>query len=210
MYLPSTFRQDDLPTLHAHIERTGLATLITHGAQGLQASPLPLVLARDEGPFGTLYGHFARANPQWRDLADGEALVLFTGPDAYVSPSFYPSKAEHGRVVPTWNYLSVQARGRAETIEEPQRLLALLRRLSDRHEAGRPQPWRVEDAPRDFLDSQLRAIVGFAMPIARLEGKWKLSQNRREADRQGVIQGLAASGSPGDAAVAARMIDPSG
>lgn len=208
MYCPNSFRQDDLASLHAQIEHSGLATLITHGEQGLQASPLPLFLAREEGPFGTLYGHFARANRQWRDLASGEALVMFAGPDSYVSPGWYPSKAEHGKVVPTWNYVNVQARGQARLIEEPEALLRLLRALTARHEARREQPWQVDDAPRDYLDSQLRAIVGFALPIARLEGKWKLSQNRNAADQAGVVLGLTASADADAQAVARLMADP--
>ncbi|WP_421683082.1 FMN-binding negative transcriptional regulator [Stutzerimonas urumqiensis] len=210
MYLPTSFRQDDLDALHQHIEQTGLAMLVTHGESGLQASPLPLLLARGEGPFGTLYGHFARANPQWRDLAGGEVLVLFNGPDAYVRPGWYPSKAEHGKAVPTWNYLSVQVRGQAELIEAHDRLLALLKGLTERHEGQRPQPWQVSDAPPAYLESQLRAIVGFALPISRLDGKWKLSQNRSEADRAGVVEGLLASGEPDALAIARRMADPAG
>ena len=206
MYCPAAFRQDDLPTLHAQLRSSGLAIVTSRGAQGLQASHLPLLLAPEEGEFGTLYGHFARANPHWRDLASGaEALVVFSGADAYVHPGWYPAKAEHGKVVPTWNYIAVHARGQAEVFDEPERLLQLVSRLSDRHEQGRAQPWAVEDAPRDYIDAMLRAIIGFALPIRRLEGKWKLSQNRSEADQAGVCAGLATSASPRDHELAAQM-----
>ncbi|APU28280.1 FMN-binding negative transcriptional regulator [Ectopseudomonas chengduensis] len=206
MYCPAAFRQDDLPSLHAQIQASGLAIVTSTGAQGLQASHLPLLLEPGEGEFGTLYGHFARANPHWRDLADGaEALAVFSGPDAYVHPGWYPAKAEHGKVVPTWNYIAVHAWGQAEVFDEPERLLQLVSRLSDRHEQGRAQPWAVEDAPRDYIDIMLRAIVGFALPIRRIEGKWKLSQNRSTLDQAGVRTGLATSNNPRDHELAAQM-----
>lgn len=206
MYCPAAFRQDDLPTLHAQIHASGLAIVTSSGAQGLQASHLPLLLEPGEGEFGTLYGHFARANGHWRDLAAGaEALVVFSGADAYVHPGWYAAKAEHGKVVPTWNYIAVHAWGQAEVFDEPERLLELVSRLSERHEQGRPQPWAVSDAPRDYIDSMLRAIVGFALPIRRLEGKWKLSQNRSSNDQAGVRTGLATSNNPRDHELAARM-----
>lgn len=209
MYLPASFRQDDLATLHQQIAACRLATVISQGPEGLQASHLPLLLVAEEGEFGTLYGHFARANPHWRALADGqEALVIFNGPEAYVSPSWYPAKAEHGKVVPTWNYVAVHAYGRAELFDDAERLLTLVGRLSDQHEAGRAQPWAVSDAPRDYIDGMLRAIVGFALPIQRLEGKWKLGQNRSTADQAGVREGLAASLEARDLELAARMNGP--
>ncbi len=209
MYLPSAFRQTDLAQLHNLIDSTGLALLTSSGSQGLMASHLPLLLVPDEGEFGTLYGHFARANPHWRDLAEGsEALAVFSGPDAYVHPGWYPSKAEHGKVVPTWNYIAVHARGQTEVFTDPERLLQLVSRLSERHEAAQATPWSVDDAPRDYLDAMLRAIVGFALPIARLDGKWKLGQNRDAADREGVLEGLAASANPRDRELAARMSQP--
>jgi len=208
MYLPAAFRQDDLSELHRLIADSRLATLVSHGADGLQASHLPLLLVPEEGEFGTLYGHVARANPHGRVLAEGgSALAVFSGPDAYVSPSWYPAKAEHGKVVPTWNYIAVHAQGRAEVFDEPERLLDLLGRLSDRHEAGRAQPWALGDAPRDYIDAMLRAIVGFALPIERLEGKWKLGQNRSAADQQGVLDGLGASTDARDRELAQRMLE---
>jgi transcriptional regulator len=191
MYLPSAFKDVDLPSLHQQIQETRLAILVTSGEQGLQASHLPLLLNPDEGPNGTLYGHLAKANPHWQDLANGaEAMVIFAGADAYVSPDFYPSKREHGKVVPTWNYLAVHAYGQAEVFTDARRLLELVSNLTARHESGRAQPWAVSDAPADYIDGMLKAIVGFALPISRLEGKRKLSQNRNAADIAGVREGL--------------------
>ncbi|NWD51186.1 FMN-binding negative transcriptional regulator [Pseudomonas gingeri] len=206
MYTPSAFSEQDLPTLQRHIQDTRLATLVTHGKLGLQASHVPLLLDRGQGPNGTLYGHLARANPQWRELAEGgEILVIFPGGDAYISPSFYPAKAEHGKVVPTWNYVAVHAYGEAEVFDDAGRLRSLVSALTDRHEAGREQPWKVDDAPAPYIDSMLKAIVGFALPIQRLEGKRKLSQNRSAADIAGVQQGLAASADSQDQALAHLM-----
>ena len=205
MYTPPAFRQNDLVLLHQQINACPLATLVTQGANGLQASHLPLLLAADEGEFGTLYGHFARANPHWRELLQGETLAIFQGPQAYISPAWYPSKAEHGKAVPTWNYIAVHARGQAQLIEDPEGLLQLVSRLSAQHEAGREQPWAVSEAPTDYIDTMLRAIVGFALPIQRLEGQWKLSQNRTAADRDGVHKGLSASPVAADQALAARL-----
>ncbi|HLA30424.1 MAG TPA: FMN-binding negative transcriptional regulator [Pseudomonas sp.] len=206
MYMPAAFRQDDLAELHQQILDCRLATVVSQGPSGLVASHLPLLLEPGEGQFGTLYGHFARANPQWRDLADGaEALVIFQGPEAYISPGWYQAKAEHGKVVPTWNYIAVHAQGRAEVFEDGERLLQLVSRLSQHHEAGRPQPWAVSEAPRDYIDAMLRAIVGFALPIERLQGKWKLGQNRSATDQAGVREGLQASHDSRDRELAARM-----
>lgn len=194
MYTPRAFALDDLPEIQQLIQHTRLAQLITLGENGLQASHLPLLLNPDEGPNGTLYGHLARANPQWRELQNGsEALVIFAGADAYISPAFYPAKAEHGKVVPTWNYIAVHAYGKPEVFSDAERLLKVVTALTDRHESGRAQPWRVSDAPADYIDGMLKAIVGFALPIERLVGKRKLSQNRSAADMAGVRDGLAAS-----------------
>ncbi|MGE8151950.1 FMN-binding negative transcriptional regulator [Pseudomonas vancouverensis] len=206
MYLPKAFAIDDLSQLHELILATRLAIVVTHGEHGLQASHVPVLLHREQGPNGTLYGHLAKANPQWKDLRDGaEALVIFPGADAYVSPGFYPSKAEHGKVVPTWNYVAVHAYGNAETFSDGGRLLDIVSTLTDRHEAGRAQPWSVADAPADYIDGMLKAIVGFAIPIERLEGKRKLSQNRSTADIAGVREGLSASPDLYDQALAHLM-----
>lgn len=208
MYNPKAFAVEDLPQLHGMMGDCRLAVLITQGEHGLQASHLPLLLDPQQGPNGSLYGHMARANPQWRDLEAGaEALVVFSGADAYVSPGFYPSKAEHGKVVPTWNYLAVHAYGRAEVFSDPHRLRNLVSALTDRHETGRAQPWKIDDAPAEYIDSMLKAIVGFALPIQRLEGKRKLNQNRSAADIAGVRNGLAASPEPQDQALARLMPD---
>jgi transcriptional regulator len=206
MYLPKAFAIEALSELQQHVLGTRLALLVTHGEQGLQASHLPLLLNAEEGPNGTLYGHFAKANPQWKELRNGaEALVIFAGADAYVSPGFYPSKAEHGNVVPTWNYVAVHAYGNAEVFTDADRLLTLVSALTDRHEADRASPWKVADAPADYIDGMLKAIVGFALPIQRLEGKRKLSQNRNTADIAGVRKGLAASSDAQDQALAHLM-----
>jgi len=206
MYTPRAFALDDLPEIQQLIQHTRLAQLVTLGDDGLQASHLPLLLNPDEGSNGTLYGHMAKANPQWRDLQNGsEALVIFAGADAYISPSFYPTKAEHGKVVPTWNYLAVHAYGKAEVFTDAERLLAVVSALTDRHESRRAQPWAVSDAPADYIDGMLKAIVGFAIPIDRLEGKRKLSQNRAPADIAGVREGLAASSDVNDQTLAQLM-----
>lgn len=199
MYLPRAFVDEDLPRLQGVIQHSRLATLVTWGALGLQASHVPLLLDPEQGAYGTLYGHLAKANPQCAELANGaEALLIFMGEDAYISPSFYPSKAEHGKVVPTWNYVAVHAYGQPEVFTDPQRLLQVVEGLTERHEAGRPQPWKVADTPADYIDGMLKAIVGFALPIQRLEGKRKLSQNRNAEDIAGVRDGLAASADPRD------------
>ncbi|MFB4248359.1 FMN-binding negative transcriptional regulator [Pseudomonas idahonensis] len=199
MYLPRAFVDEDLPRLQGVIQHSRLATLVTWGALGLQASHVPLLLDPEQGANGTLYGHLAKANPQCAELASGaEALLIFMDEDAYISPSFYPSKAEHGKVVPTWNYVAVHAYGQPEVFTDPQRLLQVVEGLTERHEAGRPQPWKVADAPADYIDGMLKAIVGFALPIQRLEGKRKLSQNRNAEDIAGVRDGLAASADPRD------------
>lgn len=206
MYTPSYFKDADLTRLHTQIQEARLAVLITYGESGLQASHLPLLFSPDEGEHGTLYGHFAKANGQWKDLQSGaEVLVIFPGGDAYVSPSFYPAKAEHGKVVPTWNYLAIHAYGHAEVFTEPQRLLQLVSALTDKHEAGRASPWAVTDAPADYIEKMLGAIVGFALPIERLEGKRKLNQNRSAEDIAGVRDGLAASDQTNDQEIAQQM-----
>ncbi|HYQ52103.1 MAG TPA: FMN-binding negative transcriptional regulator, partial [Pseudomonas sp.] len=173
---------------------------------GLLATHLPVLLDADEGEFGTVYAHLARANRQWQDLEQGgEALLVFPGPDAYVSPAYYPSKAENPNVVPTWNYLAVHAYGPVEVIHEAAPLLNIVSRLTDRHEQGRSEPWKVADAPRDYLDGMLRAIVGIRLPIARLQGARKLSQNRSAQDIAGVRDGLSSSTDYLDNQLAAQM-----
>lgn len=209
MFTPSSYQETDLSQLQHQIEQTRLAVLVTHGEQGLQASHLPLLLDRSEGRNGTLYGHFSRANRQWQELADGaEALVVFAGPDAYVSAGYYPSKLEDPRTVPTWNYQAVHAWGKAEVFHDAERLLDIVRRLSDHHEQRQAKPWSVDEAPSDYMAGMLKAIVGFALPIDRLQGTRKLSQNRSAVDIEGVRSALANSPDPMDNQLAALMRQP--
>lgn len=205
MYVPPAFREDDRQTLHEVMRTARLANLITATAEGLIASPLPLFLADAEGEQGVLYGHVAKANPQWKAPVIGEALAIFMGPDAYVTPSWYATKAETGKVVPTWNYSAVHAYGPIEFFEDEARILDVVTRLTNLHEGPRAEPWAVSDAPEPYLKAQLRGIVGFRLPIARLEGKRKMSQNRNAADRAGVAQGLAQSGRPLERLVAGEI-----
>jgi len=172
MYTPSAFALEDLPELQQQMLGSRLALLVTHGEQGLQASHLPLLLQVDEGPHGTLYGHFARANRQWQELQGGaEALVIFAGADAYVSPGFYPSKAEHGKVVPTWNYIAVHAYGTAEVFTDTERLRHLVGALTERHESARAQPWKLADAPTDYITACSRLSSASPCPSSA----WKAS-----------------------------------
>lgn len=206
MYNSKPHQEHDIERLHQHMRDTRLAVLISHGDQGLMATHLPVLLDTDEGQFGTVYAHLARANRQWQDLAQGaEALLVFPGADAYVSPSFYPSKAQNPKVVPTWNYLAVHAYGTAEVIHDAAPLLQIVSRLTERHEQGRSQPWKVSDAPAGYLDGMLRAIVGIRLPVARLQGARKLSQNRSAQDIAGVREGLSASPDYLDQQLAAHM-----
>ncbi len=208
MYLPRHFAEDRVEVLHQAMQQAGLATLVTLGADGLTATHLPLLLDPSAGPYGTLRGHVARANGQWRDASpDVQALVIFMGPQAYVSPAWYASKRENGRVVPTWNYLAVHAYGPLRSFDDPVRLREHVTRLTTRQEAARPDPWQVTDAPQDYVEGLIRAIVGVEIPIERLEGKWKMSQNRPEADRLGTIAGLEETGRAGERAVAGVMRD---
>ncbi|MHC1950560.1 FMN-binding negative transcriptional regulator [Bradyrhizobium sp. UFLA06-06] len=205
MYLPPHFKIDELGPIHAAMRASKLATLVTATADGLIGTPLPLILNENEGVYGTLYGHVARPNPQWNLPALGEAMAIFMGPDAYVTPSWYATKAEHGKVVPTWNYVAVHVYGAAEFFEDPDRLLDVVTRLTELHENSRQEAWQVSDAPDDFIKAQLRGIVGFRMPITRIDAKKKMSQNRKPEDRAGVIAGLGASENPVDREVAAMI-----
>jgi transcriptional regulator len=203
VYAPPHFRENRVEVLHAAIRAAPFANLVTMGNEGLDATPLPLMLDLSDGAQGSLIGHVARANPQWR-TTDGahDALVIFSGADGYITPSYYETKRLTGKVVPTWNYVTVHVRGRITFSQEPDVLLDLVRRLTDRHEGERAAPWAVSDAPADFIASQLRAIVGVRVEITALTGKWKMSQNRSPADRAGVVAGLRADGGPAAEAVA--------
>ena len=190
MYLPAAFREDRLDVLHALIRAHPLATLITYGPGGLIANLVPFTLLNDDEK-GILRAHVARANDQVEALRGGaDTLVVFHGPESYITPSWYPSKREHGRVVPTWNYVVVQARGTPRVIEDAQWLREQIRALTSAQEGQRSAPWKMTDAPEQFISGQLRAIVGVEIPIEAIEGKWKVSQNRSAADRQGVEEGL--------------------
>ena len=179
----------------ALLATSGLATLVTSGPGGLDASHLPLLLEPEPAPLGRLVGHLARANPQWQAVVgEVDALAIFLGPDAYVTPSWYASKGETGRVVPTWNYRAIHAHGRLRFFHDPARLLEVVTRLTDRHEGTRAEPWRVSDAPAGYVEALLAAIVGVELTVTRLEGKWKASQNRSPVDRQGVAEGLEREG----------------
>lgn len=202
MYVPPAFREDDAVVLFGIMRAVRLATFVTATDEGLLATPLPLFIDPQEGSRGVLYGHLARANGQWKSRPHGDALAIFMGADAYISPSWYAAKEEHGKVVPTWNYEAVHAYGPAEFFEDADRLLAVVRRLTDLHEGERATPWAVSDAPEGFIKAQLKGIVGLRMPITRLEGKRKMSQNRSAADRAGVIEGLRGSARAADRAVA--------
>lgn len=171
MYTPPAFRDDDRDSLRATIRAARLANLVTATADGVQATPLPLFLEEGEGEHGVLYGHLAKANPQGRSAALGDALAIFMGPDAYVTPSWYEAKQESGKVVPTWNYVAVHAYGPVEFFDDAVRLLEVVTRLTNLHEGARAAPWAVSDAPPDFVQAQLRGIIGLRLPITRLEGK---------------------------------------
>ncbi|MFE0841076.1 FMN-binding negative transcriptional regulator [Achromobacter insolitus] len=201
MYLPSAFREDSLEVQHDFIRAHPLGVLMTSGDGGLMANHIPCLLY-PEGPHGVLRLHVARANPQLADLATGrECLIVFHGPQAYVTPSWYPTKAETHKVVPTWNFVAVHVWGSPVIQDDPAWLRAQLDALTDSQEKARAQPWRVDEAPADFIAAQMRAIVGVEIPVSRIEGKWKVSQNRSLADRRGVAEGLA--GEAGDAVMAA-------
>jgi transcriptional regulator len=208
MYQPAhgRFAVADPAALLTELVRQVPATLVTLGDRGLRASILPMLFDADDGDHGTLRGHLARPNPQWRDAgSDSEALAIFDGPDAYVSPALYEEKRLTGKVVPTWNYVTILAHGTLVARPEPEWLLPHVRRLVERHEAGRREPWSIDDAPDGYVETMVRAIVGLELRITRLEAKRKLSQNRSAADIEGVIAGLA-GGSPRDQAVATEMI----
>jgi transcriptional regulator len=194
MYRPNAFDELRPEPLHELIAGYPLGLLVRGGDPGPQADVLPWLLEPGPTLAGTLVGHVARANPLWREAAGREVLVVFQGPQAYVSPGWYASKAEHGKVVPTWNYAMVQARGTLQAQEDPQAVLGIVSRLTGRHEAGRKLPWKVSDAPPGFVEGLLQAIVGVRIPLDSLVGKFKLSQNRPAADRAGVCEGLKADG----------------
>ena len=191
MYVPSHFEETRPEVLRQLIHDHSLAALVTLGSEGLNANHIPLELDPVPAPFGTLRGHVARGNPVWRDFSrEVEALAVFQGPQAYISPSWYQTKRETGKVVPTYNYIVVHAYGPMRIIEDRAWLRGLVERLTNRYEAGRAEPWKVTDAPADFVEQMLGAIIGIEIPLTRLVGKWKVSQNRPSVDRDGVVTGL--------------------
>ena len=205
MYLPAHFEEGRSEVLHALMREHPFATLITHGDNGLTANHLPLHLAPEIAPLGALQGHVARANPLWQEPADTDVLVIFHGPQTYVTPSWYPTKREHGKAVPTWNYVVVHARGRLRAIDDPGWLRQQLETLVASHEAGFAEPWQIADAPPDYIDKMLTAIVGIEITITELKGKWKISQNQPLANRAGVVAGLRQQGTA-DALAMAELV----
>jgi len=193
MYVPSHFAADEAD-IRQLLDNHGAADLVTSTEDGLLATFLPFLFDPERGERGSLLGHVARNNDQWRKPVLGQAMVIVRGPDAYISPSWYVTKAEHGRVVPTWNYITAHVYGELVVHDDVAWLESLVRRLTDRHEAGNDSPWSVDDAPSRFIAGQLRAIVGLELVISRIDAKLKLSQNRPEADLEGVVAGLEARG----------------
>lgn len=190
MYTPTHFKQEDLVALHEMMSAVGFISLITHTEKGMVATHAPVLFDAAEGPHGLLRGHIARANEQWKLPPQGEGLAIFVGPNGYVSPNWYASKREHGRVVPTWNYTAVHAYGSVRFSEDRELLLDIVTRLTEKHEAKSEHPWAVSDAPADYIEAMLKAIVAFEMPISQIEASWKLSQNKTDADRAGVLAGF--------------------
>lgn len=196
MYLPKHFAETDLAILHDLMRANPLATIVSHGPDGLSANHIPLLLA-DAAPRGMLQGHIARANPLWKaGNVTGEVLVIFQGDESYISPSGYATKAEHGKVVPTWNYTAVHAYGELRVIDDPDWILAQISALTASNEAALPQPWAVTDAPADYIEKMLGAIVGIEITISRLLGKWKVSQNQPPANQASLIAALERAGDP--------------
>jgi|1186.fasta_scaffold229043_2 transcriptional regulator len=202
MFQPDHFRVDDVAEMHALMRARPFAALVSAGPLGLYGTHLPTVL-KSEGPNGVIECHLSRANPHWKDLAGGgEAMLIFQGPEGYITPNWYATKAETGKAVPTWNYAVVHAYGRPAMMKEKDWLLRHVTELSAQQERSEARPWEVSDAPASYIDVMLRGIVGFRFEITRLEGKWKMSQNRDTQDRVGVIEGLKARASGDDLAIA--------
>jgi transcriptional regulator len=191
MYDVEAFREERVEVLHALIKAHPLAALVVDTAQGLEANHIPLLIDAEPAPFGVLRGHVARANPVWRQFKAGtEAIAIFQGAQGYITPSWYPSKLQHGKVVPTWNYAVVHAHGPLRIIDDVEWLRRLVTQLTATRESSREKPWQVSDAPSDYINSMLQAIIGIEIPVTRLQGKWKMSQNRLPKDRDGVMAGL--------------------
>jgi transcriptional regulator len=210
MYLPKHFEETRIEVLHELIRSHPLGALVVQIGRGLDANHIPLEVDPNPAPFGTLRGHIARANPLWREFTgDVDALAIFQGPGTYISPSLYPTKRETGKVVPTWNYAVVHAHGPLRFIDDRAWLRDFVTKLTARHEATRREPWKITDAPAEYIETQLGAIIGLEMPISRLTGKWKVSQNRPPRDREGVVEGLLRDSSPSATAMAHLVRDAS-
>ena len=208
MYLPHHFTADDAAQVEAFVDAVGSADLVTFDGSKPVASLIPVIWDRSQGSPGRLLGHLARGNPQWKSVSpDTVALAIVHGPQAYVSPSWYPSTARHGRMVPTWNYVSVHFTGPLTVHQDPEWLRDMVTRLTERYEEPRPRPWAVADAPPEYIDGQLRAIVGVELTIATVEAKYKLSQNRDADDQAGALEGLRGEPGPGPAAIAGLMAE---
>ena len=206
MYLPAYFKESRPEVMHALMRERPLAMLVTVCESGLVANHIPVETLSEPAPLGMLRGHVARANPLWREYREGsEALAIFQGPQAYISPSFYPAKQKTGEVVPTWNYAVVQARGTFRFIQDPAWLRPFVLRLTDAHEASRPVPWKVDDAPPPYVEKMLSLIVGFEFSIVDLTGKWKISQNHPAANREGVVKGLSGAADADSREIAALL-----
>lgn len=209
LYNPTAFQENSTETIHDFLHAQGRGLFITHGQHGLQSTFLPFVLYRGEGSQGVIRAHMARGNAHWEELGENSrCLLAVLGENGYVSPSWYATKAETGKVVPTWNYEMVEARGVAVAIDNPVWLLRLLNDLTDLHEGRRPEPWHVADAPAEFIEAHMRGIVGIEMTIDLLEGKWKMSQNKSHEDRQGVAAGFANKDDPHHNDTLARLSGP--
>jgi transcriptional regulator len=208
MYVPKHFEESRIDVLHGLIKANPFGTLVGLTTRGLVANHIPLEIEDTPAPLGMLRGHIARANPFWQECStETEALVIFQAADSYISPSWYPTKKQNGKVVPTWNYAVVHAYGAVRFIDDKSWLRMFVEKLTNRHEAGRSEPWKITDAPPDFIDKQLDAIIGVEIPITSLQGKWKLSQNRPIEDREGMVQGLLQEGS--DSALSlAKLVRP--
>lgn len=204
MYIPKQFEEPRVEVMHELVRAYPLATLVTHSSSGLNANHIPLHLSESPAPYGTVRGHIARANPLFGEIAGGiEALAIFHGPDSYISPSWYATKKETGKVVPTWNYAVVHAYGVLRVVDNASWLRAQLDALTDQNEASLPEPWVVSDAPADHIEGIMAAIVGVEMVITKMFGKWKVSQNQPKQNKVDVISGLKASGHPESLAMAA-------
>jgi transcriptional regulator len=208
LYLPAHFNETRIDVLHALMRARPLATLVTSCDKGLIANHIPVETLTEPAPLGSIRGHIARANPLWRDYREGtEAMAIFQGPDAYISPSLYPSKTQTGEVVPTWDYAVVHATGAMRFINDAAWLRSFVGGLTAAHEASHPQPWKIGDAPGEYIDKMLRLIVGFEFSIVSLTGKWKVSQNRSLADQQGVVKGLQDASDADSQEIAAMLAD---